>query len=47
MADETVIKRIDISDLLDGGAEDNFGSLTQVSVDDLVAKMEAEEAAEE
>lgn len=44
MADETVIKRIDLSDLLDGGAEDNFGTLTQVSVDDLVAKMEAEEA---
>lgn len=41
------VKRIDISDLLDGGAEDNFGSLAQVSVDDLVAKMEAEGAAEE
>lgn len=46
MADETVIKRIDLSDLLDGGAEDNYGTLTQVSVDDLVAKMEAEEATE-
>lgn len=43
MADETVIRRIDLSDLLDGGAEDNFGSLTQVSVDELVSKMEAEE----
>ena len=41
------VRRIDISDLLDGGAEDNFGTLAQVSVDDLVAKMEAEEAAEE
>lgn len=41
------IKRIDLSDLLDGGAEDNYGTLTQVSVDDLVAKMEAEEATEE
>lgn len=37
------IKRIDLSDLLDGGAEDNFGTLTQVSVDELVSKMEAEE----
>lgn len=37
------VKRIDISDLLDGGAEDNFGTLTQVSVDELVSKMEAEE----
>ena len=46
MADETVIKRIDLSDLLDGGAEDNFGTLTQVSVGDLVAKVEAEEAAD-
>lgn len=46
MADKTVIKRIDISDLLDGGAE-NFGTLTQVSVEELVSKMEAEEAAEE
>lgn len=46
MADETVIRRIDISDLLDGGAEDNFGSLTQVSVDDLVERMEAEESSE-
>lgn len=40
------VRRIDISDLLDGGAEDNFGSLAQVSVDDLVAKMEAEEKGE-
>lgn len=46
MADETVVKRIDVSDLLDGGAEDNFGTLTQVSVDELVSKMEAEEATE-
>lgn len=46
MADETVIKRIDVSDLLDGGAEDNFGTLTRVSVDELVSKMEAEEATE-
>ncbi len=37
------IKRIDVSDLLDGGAEDNFGTLTQVSVDELVSKMGAEE----
>lgn len=37
------VRRIDISDLLDGGAEDNFGTLTQVSVDELVSKMEAEE----
>ena len=42
MSDETVIKRIDLSDLLDGGAEDNYGSLTRVSVDELVSKMEAE-----
>ena len=41
------VKRIDISDLLDGGAENNFGTLTRVSVDELVSKMEAEEAAEE
>lgn len=41
------VRRIDVSNLLDGGAEDNFGTLTQVSVDDLVAKMEAEVAAEE
>lgn len=40
------VKRIDLSDLLDGGAEDNYGTLTHVSVDDLVAKMEAEEATE-
>lgn len=46
MADETVIKRIDISDLLDGGAEDNFGNLAKVSVEDLVAMMEAEEDTE-
>lgn len=37
------VKRIDLSDLLDGGAEDNYGTLTQVSVDELVSKMEAEE----
>lgn len=35
------IRRIDISDLLDGGAEDNYGTLTQVSVDELISKMEA------
>lgn len=46
MADETVIRRIDISDLLDGGAEDNFGELKRVSVGDLVERMEAEESSE-
>lgn len=46
MADETVIKRIDLSDLLDGGAEDNFGSLTPVGMGDLIERMEAEEATE-
>ncbi len=44
MADETVIKRIDLSDLLDGGAEDNFGTLTSVGVGDLIERMEAEES---
>lgn len=46
MADETVIKRIDVSDLFDGGAEDNYGSLTPVGVGDLIERMEAEEATE-
>lgn len=46
MAEETVIKRIDVSDLLDGGAEDNYGSLTPVGVGDLIERMEAEEAAD-
>lgn len=44
MSDETVIKRIDVSDLLDGGAEDNFGNLTPVGVGELIERMEAEEA---